>query len=219
MFTYNFGWKDYIPLIDGWLARCAIGVPAVGYLVLFNDSAVSYISFNQLTSDSTNLLFTSGGNRLRLLYFGLIFLGISNLIYRWKRPWVHKYGKDIDTFVHNCLESCTPTEYINFHNTIRVEGHHTSYGKYYDSEWDGFRSLALGVEGKSDAKNRPGHWIEAKSRYEHLLRSILHETFFRNTVKRRIWLGICILLSSLGYIMLLIPSFDLFQAVVQSTLN
>lgn len=217
-FKYNFAWERYIDLIDGWLPRCAIAIPVIGYLILFNDSIVSYLSFKKITANSVEFLFVNSNSRLRFLYFGLFFLGVSNLIYRLRRPWVHKIGKDSDSFVRAALETCTPSEYINYHSVIKHEGHYTLFGKYYDSEWDGFKQLAIGIEGRTDRENEPGHWNEAKSRYEYLLRSILRETYFRNSIKHRFSLSSCIMISFFGYVLLLIPSLDLFQAVVRSTM-
>ncbi|MCP4096136.1 MAG: hypothetical protein GY748_07835 [Planctomycetaceae bacterium] len=218
-FTYNFTWSDYIGFFDGWLARGALAVPIIGYLIIFNDTTVGYISFKEITNKTSILFYFEGVTRLRFLYFGLVFLGTANLIYRWRRPWVHKFGKDSFAFVEKGLEVFTPSEYINFHHTIREEGHFTLSGKYYDSEWDGFRDLAIGIEGKDKSENRPGHWNQAKSQYEYLLRNILEETFFRHSIKRRFSLSICLLVSSIGYVLLLLPSLDLFQAVIRSTFS
>ncbi len=216
-FTYNFAWSDYIGFFDGWLSRVAMAVPIIGYLIIFNDTTVGYISFNEITNKTDVLFYFEGVTRLRFLYFGLVFLGAANLIYRWRRPWVHKFGRDCLAFIEKGLEVFTPSEYIQFHHEIREKGHFTRSGKYYDSEWDRFIDLAIGIEGRDESQNRPGHWNQAKSQYEYLLRNILEETFFRHSVERRYSLSLCLYLSFVGYVLLLLPSMDLFQAVIRST--
>lgn len=216
--SYNFAWSDYIQLFDGWIARCAIGVPALGYLIIFNDTIAEHLTFKTITSNDPNQFYFDTVTRLRFIYFGLIFLGLSNLVYRIRRPWVHRIGKELNEFTENALKTFTPTQYIRLHGIIRNEGPFTPSGKYYDSEWDRFLLLAVGVEGRSSkSDNRPGHWHEAKLKYETLLRGILNESFFRNSINRRISLSLCIFFSLIGYLFLLLPSFDLFIAVLRNT--
>jgi hypothetical protein len=216
IFDYNFGWTSYINLIDGWIARCSVAVPIVGYLIIFNDTIVEYISFDKITGGGVSPFYLDSVNRLRLLYFALISLGIANLIYKFRRPWVFKVGRDTKEFIVNGLNIFTPTDYIRFHGTIRHEGHLTVYGKYYDSEWEGFLKQAIGIEGKSVSENVPGHWNDAKNQYEYLLRCILEETFFRHSITNRISLCFSIIFSFVGYALLLLPSADLFFAVLKS---
>ena len=100
-FDYNFGWSDYVFLFDGWVAKCAMAVPAA---------------------------------RLKFIYFGLIFLGSANILYRIRRPFVFKIGTNQFEYVENALKHFTVSAYIDIHGLIRHEGHHTLHGKYYDSE-------------------------------------------------------------------------------------
>lgn len=90
-------------------------------------------------------------------------------------------------------------------------------GKYYDSEWDGFAEAARDPGEGTDRVERNGSWDEAQSRYGSLLRSILRETFFRGDTQRRLWLSICVVLSTVGYLLLAVPSIDLFVKVVLSS--
>jgi hypothetical protein len=49
-FSYNYRWSDYVAALDGWIAKSAMTVPIVGYLILFNDSVSEHLSFNTLAS-------------------------------------------------------------------------------------------------------------------------------------------------------------------------
>jgi hypothetical protein len=215
----NYGWSDYLYLFDGWVAKCAMAIPIVGYLILFNDTVSQHLSFNRLADENILGFGLSPVARLKLIYFGLIFLGSANILYRIRRPFVFKIGTDQFDYVENALKHFTVSAYIDIHGLIRHEGHHTLHGKYYDAEYDAFLNLALGHKGdRSQRDETTADWTQAKSRYEGLLRSMLIENFFRNNVKRRLWLSGCILLSLLGYMLLFIPSLDLFVKVLNISL-
>jgi hypothetical protein len=218
-FDYNYGWSDYLYLFDGWVAKCAMAVPVIGYLILFNDSISQHLSFNKLASENVLGFGLSSGARLKLIYFGLIFLGSANILYRIHRPFVFKIGTNQFEYVENALKHFTVSAYIDIHGLIRHEGHHTLHGKYYDAEYDAFINLALGEKGKRLQRDEStADWTQAKNRYEGLLRSMLIENFYRNNVKRRLSLSCCIFFSLLGYVLLLIPSIDLFVKVLKVSL-
>lgn len=215
VFAYNFKWADYIPLFDGWLPRCAIAVPVVGYLILFNDLMVSYLTFDEITSDSTEFFIFSSIERLRFVYFGLILLGVSNILYRWRRPWVHKIGKSYDEFTRLGLEIFLLSDYEDFHDKIQTIGHCTPQGDYNNRDWDNFLQVATGGANEIQVLTR-ADFTRAKQQYESVLKSILYETFFRESVKRRRSLSICIFLAVVGYMLLAAPSADLFQVILRS---
>lgn len=217
IFVYNYGWSDYVFLFDGWIARCAMAVPIVGYLVLFNDAVSQHLSFKTLAGINDGWL--TSGTRLRLVYFGLIFLGTATILYRLRRPFVFKIGTNQFDYVEKALRHFTVSAYINIHDAIRSEGHHTLHGKYYDSEYEGFLNTALGkLDDAGHRREATANWNEAKSRYEGLLRSMLIENFSRIDVTRSFWLTACIFLALIGYVLLLIPSIDLFFRVLAASL-
>lgn len=212
-FVYNYCWSDYVILFDGWIARCAMAVPIVGYLVIFNDAVSQHLSFHTLAGAGEGWL--SSSSRLKFVYFGLIFLGTATILYRVRRPFVFKIGTNEFDYVERALEHFTVSAYINIHGTIRDEGHYTLHGKYYDSEYEGFINMALGKRDKSGYRSEDsGNWNLAKAKYESLLRSMLLENFSRNNIKRRYSLTSCIALAIIGYCLLLIPSLDLFLRVL-----
>jgi hypothetical protein len=218
IFAYNYQWPDYVNLFDGWLARCSMAVPVIGYLILFNDSVSQHLSFNVLAHEQVLSFGLTSSTRLKLIYFGLIFLGSANIIYRIRRPYALKIGTDEFLYVETALKHFTASDYINVHGDIRGSGFdpYTRHGKYYDSEYDAFLKLAIGeeVSGRAGREPATANWAEAKSKFEGLLRSMLIENFFRQKVQRRVSLTICISLALIGYLLLLIPSADLFIKVM-----
>lgn len=212
-FSYNYRWSDYVKFIDGWLAKFAFFFPIVGYLILFNDEISSFFRFENIAK--TNIEFgLDYSTRLHLLYFGLFFLGISNLIYRLKRPKIFKYSTDVFDYVSFGLEQFVRSDYIQIHSRIREYGNISLDGKYYDSEWDGFLDLSSNTDEGRENVVRNGNWQEAKHRYGNLLRSMLRDNFYYLDKKRRAYLTICLIFSFVGYIFLIIPSGDLFFKVL-----
>jgi hypothetical protein len=218
-FTYNYQWSDYVRYIDGWIPKLALTVPVLGYLILFNDQVSSVIQFSAITGKEAETYGLEGVQRLRLLYFGLIFLGISNFVYTLRKPYQFKFGTNFIDYSRTCLEVFTVSDYIHMHHEIRDKGHISTRGKYYDSTWDGFLDAATNTGEGTENVERDGNWEESKRIYGGLIRDILYETFLRYDRGRRGWLTFCILVSTIGYSCLLLPSLDLFIKVVDSALG
>lgn len=218
-FWYNFEWSEWVSFIDGWIPRFAFFVPIIGYLILFNDHVGGKLAFTNLVGSEFQNFWLSGGFRLRLVYFGLIALGLSNLIYRLRKPYVFRFGTNRTDYTRTCLDAFTFQDFLNIHHTIGSKGHLTLDGKYYDSEWDGFARAARNEGEGTDHVMRSGNWEEARRQYGSLLRSMLGEYFFRSNIVRRSWLITCIVLSTAGYALLAIPSVDLFVKVFLSTIG
>lgn len=217
-FWYNCGWSDWVNYIDGWIPRFSLFVPIIGYLILFADQVGGSLHFKNLTGPEVDFGLM-GQDRLRLVYFGLFFLGISNFLYRVKRPYIFRFGTDRISYSRTALESFTDQDFLSLHHEIRSKTHYTLDGKYYDSEWAGFKEAATNPGEGTGHVDRTGHWEEAKSKYGSLLRSVLSETFFRGNLQRRSWLVLCIVLSTAGYLLLAASSIDLFIKVVLSTFS
>lgn len=217
--VYNYQWPDYIPLFDGWIARCSMAVPIVGYLILFNDSISQHIAFNSLASEQLLSFGISPGARLKFLYFGLLALGASNIVYRIRRPYALKIGKNQFEYVETALKHFTVDDYIQINGEIKSCGFdpYTQHGKYYNSEFDAFLKMSIGGNYGKDADAT--HWVEAKRKFEGLLRAMLIENFFRKKIRRRYSLTFCIFLSLVGYFLLLVPSADLFLKVMSVVLG
>lgn len=218
-FVYNYAWSDWVAYIDGWIPRFCFFIPIVGYLILFNDRIVGLMEFHTLTREASFDWGLNTSIRLRCVYYALFFLGISNLIYRIRKPYAFRFGRNVADYTRTALEVFTLGDFINIHGTIRHEGHLTLDGKYYDSEWEGFLAAARNPGEGTEKVVRSGSWEDAKRAYGSLLRSMLRENFFRSDTRRRVWLSICVVLSTFGYTLLAIPSIDLFIKVSVSTVN
>lgn len=217
-FTYNYAWSDWVFYIDGRIPKFSLLIPLLGYLILFNDQVSDYFVFENITANVSSKWGLSSIQRLRFIYFGLVFLAVSNFIYRIKRPYQFRFGTNLVEYTKTALQIFTFSDYLQIHGRIRDEGHLTLSGKYYDSEWDGFKEAATNTDEGRDTVQRDGNWESAKAQYGNLLLDILRENFFRNDIQRRFWLSVCIFLSSVGYFCLLAPSIDLFIKVTVAAL-
>jgi len=218
-FIYNYSWSPWASYIDGWIPKVSLLFPVVGYLILFNDQITGLLEFHHLTQGHLYRWGLTGLDRLRLIYYGLTFLGVSNFIFRLRRPYIFRLGRDIVEYTRAALELFTLYDYVQIHGAIRHNGHLTPSGKYYDSEWDSFVALAQDEFAGTDRVKRTGDWEGAKSRYGDLLRSMLREHHFRSDTENRLALTTCLLLSTIGYAFLLLPSLDLFLKVSASVLQ
>jgi hypothetical protein len=218
IFWYNFGWSDYTRYIDGWLPKFSLFVPIIGYLIVFSDQLGGALNqFTHLLKPETNFGI-SGNTRLRLIYFGLFFLGASNLIYILKKPYHFRFGTNRVEFSKTALEAFTFQDFLSLHQIIRKGDPLTTDGKYYDSEWRGFQEHATNRGEGTENVERTGHWEDAKNKYGSLLKSILAETFFRSNSEGKKWLVLCIFLSTIGYLLLAIPGVDMFIKVFVSSI-
>lgn len=217
IFWYNFQWPHYVWLLDGWTSRLSMAMPIIGYLILFNDTIATHLSFERLASGRPSILGLTSYSGLAFIYIGLTLVGAANIAYYLFRPKIMTLGTSTNEYVESGLKNFTFHTYLNFHDEIRYSGYEvTSTADYYDSEWQEFCELATGrIAGSTQPRVRQ-NWVEAKSKFEGLLRSILREIYVRRVTGRRFLLVICILMASIGYSALLIPSTDLFLRVISA---
>lgn len=212
IFRYNFGWDKYVKFIDGWIPKVSLAVPLIAYLILFNDSINELIQFKKITNDI--VIGLNSSQRLKCIYFGLVFLGISNVIYHFKKPYLFKFGDNYVEYLRTSLEVFTFHNYIEIHNYIQNDGHFTQAGNYSKKIWSSFEEEYQVID---DASGR-GDWGRIKSKYGDLLIDLLEENWFKYTKHNIASLALCLFLSTIGYLLLIAPSIDLFMKVLLSTI-
>lgn len=173
-FRYNYAWSDWVGYIDGWIPRFSFFFPIIGYMILFNDQISEMIQFQRITHQITYDWGLSATTRLRFVYYGLFFLGVSNFIYRIKKPYAFRFGRDFVEYTRTALENFTYGDFVQIHGTIRHKGHLTLDGKYYDSEWDGFKNTARNAGEGTDNVERTGSWEDAKRSVAYLLSPLVY---------------------------------------------
>jgi hypothetical protein len=210
---HNVDWPIYARWFDGWWARASLFVPFIGYLILFNDQIAGSITFHSLTASP------HGGwlplvAKLRLLYFGLIFLGLSNLLYLIRRPDVVTFGSDEPTYVKRALEEFIYRDFASIitqsADFIHVETP-PDYNKHRNERAD-FERLATSREGSSS-------WPILKANADGFLRSVLRDHYIYHARSRRISLAFCCGMGAAGYLLIALPSMEVFLKVVWATIS
>ena len=216
IFIYNYQWSDYVDYIDGWIPKLAFSVPIIGYAILFNDNVSNWFNFSIISENSTFWL--NKTVKLKLIYFGLIFLGLSNLIYRIKRPYCFKWAVNEKQFNEYAMENFTVIEFRNMHSEIQSKGHLSMSGKTYDYLWEEFYEQVDPTKKKVEAKKSTHSWRSTKERYQDMLTMLFKDSFFRYSRGNRGWLTTCLVISTIGYGLLVLPSIDLFIKVLLTIL-
>ncbi len=208
-FESKYCWSEWVYYIDGWLPKVSLSMPIVGYLILFNDESVALIKFNTLAKENIINLGLIANNRLEMIYFAFLFLGVSNFWYRIKRPHQFKFGTDFVQYAKNTFEIFTARNYMEIHAALQQHKSLILNAEYYAIDWDGFQENVNITSG--------GDWEAAKNKYGNMLRSMLEEYYFFSNTSYRGHLLFCVIFSSIGYALLLIPSVDLLIKVLRAT--
>ena len=212
----NYRWSYWVAYIDGWIPKIAFTVPIVGYLLIFNDQIAEVLEFKQLTKSGSASFGLSTVARLQFIYFGLVSLGISNFIYRLRKPTLFAYGTDEYNFIKEGLQVFTYKDFLQFYKLIRQDDSKALFLKYYGNEWEKFEQDVTLRDGEKEI-GKGVNWEEAKRSNGNVLNHILMDTFFRNDRTNPKSLTACLVLSTIGYIFLAIPSGDIFLKVIIST--
>lgn len=222
---YNFSWSNYYFLFENSLAKAALPSSAVGYFIYLNDFIAQELGFDWITSGTASVLGVSPKTKLYLLYFGLLFITFSRLLYLWKRPHSLARGPSLEAWTEYGLREFTYSDFLQLNHEINANGHRTRYGKYYDDDWDAFaddarwaqsgKTSAMGTDFKRDNRQHV-NYSEAKARHEDLLRSILIDRYEEISATRKFSLAFAICLALAGYAQFLLPNIDLALTLIRS---
>lgn len=90
-------WETVKGVAKNDFTRVVVLIPVAGYLILFNDEIAGMISFNTLAGveeANRSPFLLDGLSKLRLVFFGSLFVLCSFLIYRLFRPEVLEASKN-----------------------------------------------------------------------------------------------------------------------------
>lgn len=230
VFAYNFSWDDYASYLNGNIAKSSFIIPIIGYAVIFNDYVTDEFTFENLTNEVQTTFYLEKDLRLRLIFFAFLFLAGANLCYRVFRPHAMKIGETFTEYADYHLNNVPSHVFLRLHQEVKTSDYDPSTidGKYYDDDWELFwREAHWSQSGQNlldkDTPLENLHdygrvdYEQAKKRHKSLLLSILRETYFRETTRRRPQLAFCLFIATIGYSLLLIPSIDLTLRVIELT--
>lgn len=227
-YWYNRSWHKLDTLANGPLVRLAIAIPLVGYLVIFNDAILQNLSFIQLTGRETPFIFETK-TRLRMIYFGLIFLALGNIWYLYRRPGVLTLAISPDEYVHFGIKNFVIYDFVQIFGIAddRNTGPITNYWEFGKSDLEKFikdaegnqRAYGAGASASKDMSFRRyvNNREQAIENHSEFIRSLLLEYFARATRVRKSEQQAVLTVSILGYLLLAIPSLELFAAVVSAS--
>jgi hypothetical protein len=203
-------WRAVKAVANNDLSRILGIVPLAGYLILFNDEIANLASFDTfagIAEESVSPFFLEGLTKLRLVFFGSLFVFSSYVIYRVFRPPVLDWSNGEIEFASRVQESYTVEEVASMEATV------------FSAGWK---------------PRREGYWILLGSvrtqpmliGYRPDVRSRMFEKHgdYISFLAREWWAGMmhvrrparvaAIVLGVSGYILLALPTLDLAQAVV-----
>ncbi len=214
----NLKWSDWVYYIDGWIPKASLSMPIFGYLILFNDGTTNHlINFTNLTTENEINFSLSDNARLKMIYFAFLFLGVSNFWYRITRPYQFKFGTDFVQYAKNTFEIFTKRKYVEIRTDLQQHGSSIINENRYTTDWDRFQKELIANSNQVGNDSNAGNWELTKNKYGNMLRSILEEYYFLSNTSCRGHLLFCVIFSSIGYALLLIPSVDLLIKVLRAT--
>lgn len=211
-FIYTFRWDKYIFLFDNNIIRYSFYVPIFGYIIIFNDEITNNMKFFNLTNN-IDLFYFSTDLKIKFIYFGLTFLAVAHALYLCFRPNTFKFGKNIDDFLRNYMQICTPLDYKNILDRIEKKGAYSSGAENFISIARQYIENFFRSESETTQNNNP------LFHHNTALVFLLKDHFYYKSTRKRFVLLICILFSVFGYALFFISSFDLLQAVVRTTIR
>lgn len=189
-------------------------IPFIGYLLLFNENIISYISLStELAGDASKLSATV--SRLYYLYFGLTFLGISSILYTFFCPKeikenVSEYeysNKEVNVMTHARLGTFNK----KYQSLLKSgEKYLEELGAYFTSYTNSYKTASKSASSVETAVDY-GKEIELHAKLD-ILR--FHWNYVNN---ERYWLR-CLIMAGyvLGFLLVLIPSAIVFFSVIRN---
>lgn len=210
-------WPFIKAIANNDLSRIIGLVPLAGYLILFNDEIARFASFDALAgiTDQAGTTFLIGSvTKLRLVFFGSLFVFGSNVIYRIWHPPVLDASNNAIEFAGRVREDYTVREIAGMEADVCSERWRPRHADFW-SFWtfsDGLRRRPILAGFRPDVR---GHMFNKHGDYISFL-------------AREWWVGMmhskrparlaALTLGITGYILLAVPTLDIAQAVVRDLL-
>lgn len=207
-------WSSVDFLFSGWISKASFALPIIGYVILLSDTAVELFSLNHIfenneNKSNENFLIFSTIVRIKLLYIGLIFIFIASCIYKFFKPHPLNIKNNRLDYVDFCQRTFSVRDLMKIAEDLRDNFSHKSG----DREKATIKSI-ISI-GKVNSNSVQPFLSSNQFRVRDLI-GIQH--YYYNKSKRKILL-LLTAIGLLGYTLVAIPSFDVFQAVLRSILG
>lgn len=201
----QLNWRTVNTCLNNNLARSAALMPIIGYAIIMNDYFSQHFVFNNLTGGSEQLIST--GLKLRFLYIGLFFLGISYVFYTIFRPKAFDISTNLDDYSKKYLESITAHE-IKF------------IIEYLENYYKRDQILPFAIQEIEQLKRTGSNFLNwrEKPQYRDLFILIIKMDFERQINKHKFFIHFCMITLLIGYSFIVVSSFDVLYRVTRSSL-
>ncbi|WP_127558989.1 hypothetical protein [Nioella ostreopsis] len=207
-------WNFIEPISNSNLSKLIAAIPVIGYLILFNDTIIANIEFSFL-SGSRNVEVSDfvlpAKTKLQLVFLGSVLILVSNSLFRVFQPSALRNAKDEFSFANHVISSYTIAELFSMEQSV------------FDRDWTP-RTLFLSAQRKNIERGYPhtlrsGYYSTKEELFrkedEDLFREIAYEWFLNEMNTYQKTRVVTLVFSVLGFLLIFIPSLDVFQAVVR----
>ncbi|QXT41157.1 hypothetical protein [Gymnodinialimonas ceratoperidinii] len=205
-------WESVKGVANNDFTRVVALIPVAGYLILFNDEIAAMASFDSLAGvgeADRSPFFLDGLTKLRLVFFGSLFVLCSFLIYRLFRPGILEASKNDLEFSELVRQRYSVYELVQMEEHVHSE----TWTERTAAFW-----MVLG-------KRRPRKPVVSGYRPDVRVHMFSKHGDYIGFLAREWWVGMMhthrpARISSLvfgagGYAMLALPTLDIAQAVLQ----
>ncbi len=199
------GWHQLSRIFSGTMGRISFLLPFFGYLVLFNDTTATLISFDFIIGNEALDLEVQRRN-LYCIYFGMLSISIATIAFHVFCPGFIKDLRNEFDFIR-LYSGILSEQWLDFFHSQAIKG------GFVDDEENGNRIRNL----KNSIKNKP--LDEVIRQHSSFLSDFLMMAHQGLNKGRRISKFTCVIFLAFGLSLLSIPSADLLIRVGQSSVN
>ncbi len=211
-----FYWSTVKKVASNDLTKIIGIVPVVGYLILFNDSILDKIQFDTITGttgDEASPFLLGGLTKLRMTFFGSLSVTMSFLIYQLRRPKELDTATDDFSFAERVRESYSVVEMKALERDVMEAKWQKRLGLFW-LPWHGGRKRECQVQGfREDLRTK------FLSNFHDYIDQASREWWIGQMNSRPISRYAAMILGCLGYLLLVIPTIDIAQAVIGDILS
>lgn len=212
-----FQWNAIKRFAGNDLSRFVTAIPIVGYMIVFNDQFVSAVSYHKLagsTEGPESLFFLGSLLKLRLVFFGSVFVAVAHIAYVILRPQVLAHSNNEFEFSDRVLGTYTRTELVSIEKDMNAPGRVFRTPFIVNDEIYGFQRK---IQKKQLAAYNPN--VDLRAKETDYIRALAREWYAGEMHRYRIvrWSAVCF--AFFGYALLVVPTLDLFQAVLRGVLS
>lgn len=204
-------WRVVKAVANNDLSRVMGLIPLAGYLILFNDEIARLASFDTfagVSEDSVSPFFLDGLSKLRLVFFGSLFVFSSFVIYRLFRPPVLDWSNGEIEFASRVTESYTVPEIASMEAQV------------FSADWTRRRETFWKFRNSVHEKPKLiGYRPDVRglmfSEHADYISFLAREWWAGMMHTRRFARVASLALAISGYVLLAVPTMDIAQAVLR----